>query len=324
MCTSCQWTTSGQGVFTVRNMDWHGQMPTALWVMPAGREQVAANAKDPNPAKWTSKYGSVATEIFNLGTGDGMNEKGLHAAMLYLTPSDYGTRDPKLPAISISLWVQYYLDNFATVAEAVADFEKNPYQVVTLVVEGQPGVVHLQVTDATGDAAVFEVIDGKMNIYHGEQCQVLTNLPPLPEQLANLKNYEGFGGTKPLPGTTASDDRFVRATFYRNALPKAQSGDEAVAYLMSVAHNAAQPYGTSDPERPFIAPTIWRSLSDQTNLRYLYEPSIHALQVWLDYKNLDFSVGAPNKKVNLAEMVGRMGEQSAALVDTEPFPFVLL
>lgn len=324
MCTVCVWDKSGQGVFTVRNMDWHGQMPTALWVLPAGQERVAAAATDPNPMKWTSKYGSVITEIFDIGTGDGLNEKGLHAAMLYLAPSNYGPRDPKVPGLSVSLWVQYYLDNFATVAEAVDAFNTDPYQVVTMSVEGQPGVVHLHLSDSTGDAAVFEVMDGKTNIYHGEQCQILTNLPGFPQQLENLKNYEGFGGKEPLPGTTASPDRFVRAHFYRNALPAGATYDKAIAYLLSVARNVAQPYGTPDPERPFVAPTIWRSLSDQTQLRYFYEETEHRYQVWLDFANLDFSEGAPTKMLPMDQMIDRIGEQSAALVDHPIFQFALL
>lgn len=38
---------------------------------------------------WTSKYGSVITAGYDIGTSDGMNEKGLVANILYLTESSY-------------------------------------------------------------------------------------------------------------------------------------------------------------------------------------------------------------------------------------------
>jgi len=50
----------------------------------------------------------------------GIHEKGLGANLLWLTEADYGTRDAKVAGLSPALWAQYNLDNFATVAEAVA------------------------------------------------------------------------------------------------------------------------------------------------------------------------------------------------------------
>jgi choloylglycine hydrolase len=36
---------------------------------------------------------------------------------------------PALPGLTISLWLQFFIDNFATVAEAVEYMEKHPFQV---------------------------------------------------------------------------------------------------------------------------------------------------------------------------------------------------
>ena len=73
---------------------------------------------DDNSITWTSKYGSVAASAYDVGTADGLNEKGLVVNALWLAASDYGKRDPRVPGLSLSLWTQYMLDNFATVAEA--------------------------------------------------------------------------------------------------------------------------------------------------------------------------------------------------------------
>ncbi len=321
MCTVVVWADSGQAVISSRNMDWFGSMDSKLWVVPAGREVDGAGPGDPNPLKWTSKYGSVITSVFDIGSADGLNEKGLAAHMLWLTPSDYGSRDASRAGLSLSLWAQYYLDNFATVAEAVADCEANPYQILDVEIEGGEAVVHLQISDATGDVAVIESVDGKIVFTHGEQYTTLTNKPVFAQQLANLRNYEGFGGTKELPGTTSSEDRFVRASLYRSQLPTPDSTKMAIAELLSVLRDAAQPFGAASRSQPNIASTIWRTTCDHTNLRYIFESMYTPYMVWLDLKNLDFTPGAPVKVLDMTEMADRIGEQSQFLTDTKLFTF---
>ena len=41
----------------------------------------------------------------------------------------------------------------------------------------------------------------------------MTNLPPFDQQLANLKQYKAFGGTKELPGSEQSADRLCAARY---------------------------------------------------------------------------------------------------------------
>lgn len=321
MCTVVVWADNGQAVISSRNMDWFGSMGSKLWVVPPGQVVDGAPANDPNPLKWTSKYGSVISSVFDIGAADGMNEKGLSAHMLWLTPTEYGARDTTRIGLSVSLWAQYYLDNFGTVAEAVAAYEKEPYQVISANVEGGEAVVHLQISDATGDVAVIESLDGKVGFTHGKQYTTLTNKPTFQEQLANLKKYEGFGGTAPLPGTTAAEDRFVRASYYRQQLPKPDSTDLAIAELLSVLRDTAQPFGVASRLEPDVASTIWRATCDHTNLRYFFESMYTPYMVWLDFADLDFSVGAPVKCLDLAEMSDRVGNQADALVETKLFTF---
>ena len=117
MCTRLLWTTEGQPVLVARNMDWTERMGTKLYAMPRGIERQGMTPT--NPMKWTSKYGSVVGAIWNAASADGMNEAGLVANLLYLAESNYGDRDAALAGLSVSVWAQYYLDNFATVADAV-------------------------------------------------------------------------------------------------------------------------------------------------------------------------------------------------------------
>ncbi len=321
MCTVVVWADNGQAVVSSRNMDWFEPMDSKLWVVPAGRVVDGAGPGDPNPLKWTSKYGSVITSAYDIGTADGLNEKGLASHLLWLTPSSYGERDATKVGLSVSLWLQYYLDNFATVAEAVADYEKTPYQIIAADVAGREAVVHVQISDATGDVAVIESINGEIVITHGKEYTVLTNKPTFAQQLANLKNYDGLGGAEALPGTTSSMDRFVRANYYRNHLTPPSSPDMAIAEVLSVLRDAAQPFGAASPEQPMIAPTIWRATSDHTYMRYFFESMFTPYMIWLDFADLDFSPGAPTKCLDMTEMTGRIGNQAEALVDTELFHF---
>lgn len=322
MCTVCVWVENGQPALSARNMDWSMPMDTDLWVVPAGAHRRAGPAEEKNALEWTSRYGSVVASAYGIGTADGLNDQGLGASALWLSESTYGERDPLVPALSISMWAQYYLDNFATVAEAVEDFRNRPYQLVTAeITPGRPTTVHLQISDVTGDVAVFEVINGEFTIHHGREFTVLTNSPIFDQQLANLKKYAGFGGTLPLPGTTAAEDRFVRATFYRQGLPAVTSTDKAMAELLSVIRNVAQPFGTADAERPNNARTIWSVMSDHTNLRYYFQSTSSPYPVWLDFKNLDLSVGAPVRMLKLDGTEKQLGEQSANLVEEPMFTF---
>ncbi len=319
MCTVCVWANEDLPCVSSRNMDWFQDMPTNLWVLPAGRVVRGAHPDDPLALEWTATYGSITAVSYGIGSSDGLNEKGLAASMLWLAESEYGNRDKSIPALGVALWTQYYLDNFATVKEAVEAFEHEPYQVVPAVVAGRTATVHLQLSDATGDCAVLEVIDGQVVITHGSEFAVLTNSPTFAEQLTNLRGYVGFGGADPLPGSTEAAARFVRAAYYTKSLPPAENGTMAIAQILSVLRNVAQPFGVIDPTRPNISPTRWRTVRDHENILYFIESSTNPYMVWLSGKNLDFSAGAPAKVLKLDELGQSVGEQSAKLVEEPLF-----
>lgn len=324
MCTSIVWAkeSNGQATLVARNMDWFSQMGSGLWVLPAGAERVGLN--DANPLKWTSKYGSVAISSYNIATTDGMNEKGLVAHDLWLSDSTFGPRDMSKPGVSTALWSQFYLDNFATVAEAVEYTEKNPFQVVAIGTVAGPSTLHLQISDASGDVAVLELVDGKTVITHGKQYPVLTNQPTFAEQLANLKEYISFGGTKDLPGSVLPEDRFVRASYYLDHLDEPKTYSQAVSYLLSVSRNTAQPYSHAQGSKtPEIAPTIWRTVADSTNMRYMFESTAAPFMIWLDFANLDLSPGAPTMAVQMDKVEDKMEEVSSLLEEKKLFDFFL-
>jgi len=118
--------------------------------------------------------------------------------------SDYGERDESRPALSITVWMQHMLDNFATVAEAAGWIEDSQLQIV-----GQ--------------------------------------------------NDPHTGGNAPLRLAPRRDRcrPAVRARrYYVGRLPKPASSTAAVASLLSVLRNAAQPFRIPDPDKPEASATV--------------------------------------------------------------------
>lgn len=321
-CSRVLWADNGQAVVTGRNMDWPEDMKTDLWAFPRGITRRGASG-DANELTWTSKYGSVGAAVYNIATGDGINEKGLVANVLWLSESDYGKRDLKKAGLALSLWVQYNLDNFATVDEAVADIQKGGYQLVAV---GMPGyetaTVHLSLSDATGDSAIVEIVDGgQIRVHHDRRYLVMTNSPPFAEQLANLQKYHVFGGGEPLPGTSEASDRFVRAAYYIQNQTKPSDLRQTVARILSVMRNIAQPFVRPDPKRPEASHTIWRAVADSTNRMYFYESTISPNIVWVSLDQLDFSAGQPVRKLDLVHSNDLVGDVTTQFKPAEPFVF---
>ncbi len=211
----------GQAV-TGRSMDWLEDMQTNLWIFPRGMERDGGMGE--KGLKWTSKYGSVIASVYEAGTADGMNEKGLVANLLFLVESEYpsATSDTR-PQVSIAAWTQYILDSFATAEEAVAEMRKEAFRPVSVVApNGIEGKIHLSISDASGDSAIFEYIGGKLVIHHGRKYQVMTNSPVYDQQLALNEYWKQIGGTIMLPGTnagTAVTPKMMKVAFRLTTLP---------------------------------------------------------------------------------------------------------
>lgn len=154
----------GQTV-TGRSMDWLEDMHTNLWIFPRGMQRDGGMGD--KGFKWTSKYGSVIASVYEAGTADGMNEKGLVANLLFLVESEYPSgKNDTHPQMSIAAWTQYLLDSFETVSEAVTEMRKEAFRPVSVVApNGVEGKIHMSISDRSGDSAIFEYISGKLVIH---------------------------------------------------------------------------------------------------------------------------------------------------------------
>ncbi len=302
-CTRVLWAPEGGHVYVGRTNDWTGKVDSAFRLFPRGIERVGAVTQ--NPHKWTSKYGSVALTAYDNATHQGVNEKGLSVHVLYLAEvCDFGKRDPKREGIGVLQWAQYYLDNYATVAEVVEAHKSIAFQIEPIVLpNGAPTMLHVSIEDKTGDSAVIEYIGGKAEIHHDRRFTVMTNEPVYQKQIENLKQYRTFGGDKPLPGERKSMDRFVRAAVYVNALPKPSNPGEGAAYIMSVMRNTSVPFGLGDPEKPNISPTYFRTVVDLTDGKYYFESTLAPNVVWIDTRKLDFTKGQDEQELQVEKRI---------------------
>ena len=319
-CTRVVYLGKNGMVVTGRTMDWKEDLKSNIYVFPRGIER--AGADKGNTIHWKSKYGSGITG-YDIGTSDGMNEKGLVANLLYLAESDYYRPNDTRPVMGISIWTQYVLDNFATVDEAVKELSKETFRIdAPDMPNGARSTLHLAISDASGNSAIFEYIKGKLIIHEGKEYQVMTNSPSYEQQITLNNYWKQIGGLVMLPGTNRAVDRFVRASFYINVIPQTDNQREAVAGVFSVIRNVSVPLGISVPAQPNISSTRWRTVADQKNKVYFFESTMTPNVFWINMKDLDFSAGAPIKKLNLANGETYAGNAAKNMVDSPSFKFL--
>ncbi|MGY6411631.1 MAG: linear amide C-N hydrolase [Alkalilacustris sp.] len=324
-CTRVVYLGPEDRVLTGRSMDWKLPIVSNLWVLPRGMERDGA-AGD-RSAQWTAVHGSLAVTGYDMSTADGMNEAGLVVNLLWEVEAVYPEDDGETPRISLSVFPQYLLDRFATVAEAVEDLRENPVLVVGGEVPvGPPGreaTVHVSLSDATGDSAIIEFVQGEMVIWHDRAFQVMTNEPTFDRQLAVLEYWQGVNPREFLPGTVRATDRFVRAHHYINSVVQSADPRIAAASVFSVIRQTSVPWGISIADHPNLSTTRWRVVADHKDRRYFVESVLSPSVFWVDLEGLDFAEGAEVRKLDLGVDMERVlsGEVSGLFEPAEPFLF---
>ena len=294
MCTRVLWNTNDLAVFTGRSMDWPESTQPLIVGFPRGRERSGSNppglVSDPNPLKWTSRFSSLVTTVYGLGTVDGLNEKGLAGHALYLNETDFGPRDPAKPGVHAGLWLQYLLDQADTVAEALRLMDQ--VQVFTVSAHGRDANLHLALEDVGGDSAIIEFASGQPVVHHGREYTLMTNDPTYDEQLKllSLQDFSHPSRDMPLPGNVNPVDRFQRAAYYSALLPKPGAQREAIASVMAIMRNVSVPFGA--PYGDFgVYNTEYRTVTDLTNRMYFFELTTSPNVIWVEMDKLKLDGG---------------------------------
>lgn len=324
MCTRIVYKGPNKTNITARSMDFSIDIPANIWFFPREIQRISSFKN--NEIKWISKYGSIVTSSWDIAVSDGMNEKGLVANLLWLTSTQYPVFDQESHknGLVVSYWAQYVLDNFATVSEAVDALSQENFIVVSDKIPGTERFVdvHLSISDALGDNAIFEYIDGQLTIHHDPNYVVMTNDPIYDSQLAINEYWKDIPGKIFLPGTNKAADRFVRASYYIKAVPQTEDRRIALASAFSVIRQCSVPYGISTEEFPNLSTTRWRTVSDHKNLTYYFEDALSPNVIWIDFKNLNFDSNSKVKKLALDKEQIYAGETSSQFLDSEPLQFL--
>lgn len=148
---------------------------------------------DEIPATWTSQYGSVTFNQYGreypIG---GINETGLVVEVMTLRNTQYVNQDERA-AIDELGWVQYQLDNSATIQDVIDSDKKIRISNKTFV------KLHFLITDKNGETLVVEFLNGKVTYHYKESLPqaCLTNTD-YTNSLSYLKTRKGFGGEEPI------------------------------------------------------------------------------------------------------------------------------
>lgn len=289
-------------ILIARTLDWKNPIPTNLYVYPQG----VAKTSMPTGYRfeWTSKYASVVAVGYDGGVTEGMNECGLVMNGLFCRGSVYKTpiEGSDIPIMSLSMFVSYFLDNFATIDEVDSWLKETPFAINAHSFDGGTStVLHWALTDLTGETLVLEYDGGELKTYRGRELTVLTNAPQLPSMQAIEDYWIKKGGTHTLPGTVSSPDRFVRASFYIKNVVKNLKYAEAYGAISSVIGTVTVPYSYSIVGEPNLSSTQWTSIADATGGKYFFRFADQTGAMWVDLNSLNLSLGASILKLDTGD-----------------------
>lgn len=286
--------TSGGHYVSARVLNLNVDTNPLLVLSPRGisRKSYFPEAGD-TPLEWTARYGSVNVFSFGLDdSDDGLNEMGLSGAMQWLDGTKYPSGQSDR-ALSYNYILQYFLDNYSTVAEVVADVQTIKVYPVLVELFGGAFPQHFSFHDATGDSAVLEYDgSGVLSVYRPTDIYngVMTNEPTYPEQIANLNHYKPWTDPPNLPGSMESLDRFVRGSYMLEKMPVPSSQDYAIDCGWAFIQNL-----TPGPDQTPDTKSLWTCVRDHCNpafyFRTITEPRIR----WVDLAELDFTAGQSMK-----------------------------
>jgi penicillin V acylase-like amidase (Ntn superfamily) len=249
------------------------------------------------PARWKSRFGSVTLNQYAVDwPWAGMNESGLVGAGLMMRWAEF-PEPAQQPSVFILQWLQYQLDNFSSVSAVVAHVSKIHIRPVS-----PENGVHFLFCDRSGDAAVIDIIDGKINVYQGESLPVraMAN-DPYASSLVYLRRIKGFGGTLPISDSNLSNDRFARAADgVRKFSPR--NFPEAIDTAFDVLD------AVSVKSHPRIV-TQWQVVFDLKKSQIYYRTKSDSTRRNIDMGKLDLSC---SDSIRIREIVSEVEMHSAA------------
>jgi penicillin V acylase-like amidase (Ntn superfamily) len=255
--------------------------------------KVAFLQPNENPVRWISKYGSITFNQVGMEFPyEGMNEKGLVVAQMYLDEAKYPEKDNRT-AISCLQWIQYQLDVSSTVDEVLTSDS------FLRISENVPIGIHFLVCDKKGQMVIIEFLKGQMVYHSGDQLP----LPLLQNQTydvaqSNLKKCSGFGGDQTIPWKNIND-----FTWDYQKYDQCQSNAYAIAANRMNHYDATKTIVENAFDVLYSVSrdnwTQWSSVFDISNMKIYFKNSKRNQIVSIDFKDFSFEHNAVSKFLDI-------------------------
>ncbi|KAL5266215.1 hypothetical protein ACHWQZ_G003582 [Mnemiopsis leidyi] len=292
------------GVVVGRSMEFSLPLNSHLVSEPAGTVHQAPLPPNchGNPVTFTNRFKTISN--WNVFAGkwanslaDGVNEAGVSVSILwfkgyeeYLDPTDItgAACDSAIPHTKIGA---YILAKYENVEQVKEDLESGKFPAIWGGTDlNMVPPIHFNIIDKTGAGLVLEHTKGEGVKWYDNTVGVLTNSPPYPWHMTNLRSYphfqrndkgrEGFqysslgdtytlsqqwtgSGLLGLPGDYTSPSRFIKAATLLSLAPKPATTDEAIVQVFHHMNAADIPYGIVEtgPENR-VSLTSWILVKD--------------------------------------------------------------
>ena len=290
-CTTFMFKDKNGHVYYGRNFDF-----------PAGPGHVEINLRDQlktsliwngsneKPFSWKSKFGSIT---FNQNGREfpygGMNEAGLVIEQMWLFDTKYPAPDSRAGLTELQ-WIQYQLD----VSSSVEDVIKSDNSVRISSYSKAP--IHFLVSDAAGNAAVIEYINGKMNYYTGETLKYRALSNETYNYSLDYKMNKDNGGNKTYPSERINSfDRFCTAAEMAGAYNPANN--KPVEYAFDILGKVAQGSHTQ-----------WSIVYDVADRKIFYKTNANQTIRQLSFSGFDFAGNAQKLYIDIDKTDNRTDE----------------
>ncbi len=254
-------------------------------------------------ATWTSKYASVTfTVVGHQLAWAGMNEQGLVMSTMALGETQNPEPDERAPLHSPH-WMQYLLDNCSSVNEILAaDSQVRIFETVD----------HYLVSDAAGDCAVIEFLDGKTVMHTGQglPAAVLTN-STYAESAALLDGSGGESGKRRDPQPINGSLRRFGIAAERVQAFEPAGAEDAVTYAFDILDKVG---GDA---------TLWSIVFDTHDLTVYFRTKSHRAIRYLSLNDFDLSCQAPDLMLDIHEKLeGHIAEAMTVFSSDRNFAFL--
>jgi len=226
--------------------------------LPPGRAWGIVNVPQGN---MSTRYGAMLFTCFN-GSGypapsalptvtGGLNEAGLSCDSQTMLHTVYPPKTNSSRDLDVRQFCGWALLNFGSVLEVKAALERG--DVVVWGTTQPDSGTHFSLRDAHQRSIVVEFVDGLTAVHLDGNDNgitgfgVMTNQPPWPWHVQNVKHYRWKESlARPavaLPGGFYPDERFIRVSMLKAALPNPETYQQAIAQAVGVLNSVTVPVG---------------------------------------------------------------------------------